>query len=160
MLNNSPTALDAIDRRLILALRKHPRSSLTSLAKQTDVARGTVYSRLNQLESRGVINGYGPEIDPTAAGYSVLGFCTLEIQQGSHDETTKALSELPEVLEIHTITGDGDLLLRVIARSNDHLHDVLQAVSAIPTVVRTKTQLALATTVSRPATHVLAEINL
>lgn len=154
-MNKSHNELDAIDRALVLALRAHPRASLTTLAKRVKVARGTVYSRLDRLEKTGVIIGYGPEIDPSAAGYSVLAFCTLEIQQGSHEETTSRLATIPEVLEIHTITGDGDLLLRVIATSNDHLHDIVQAFSAITTVQRTQTQLALATTVNRPATYVL-----
>ena len=154
-MNNPINRLDTTDRALLLALRAHPRASLTSLAKHVDIARGTVYSRLERMERTGVITGYGPEIDPVAAGYSVLAFCTLEIQQGSHDETTGQLAQLAEILEIHTITGDGDLLLRVIALSNDHLHDIVQAISSIPTVQRTETQLALATTVNRPATHVL-----
>ena len=154
-LNNPTTHLDQIDRSLLAALRAHPRASLTALAKVADVARGTIYSRLERLEHTGVITGYGPEVDPVAAGYSVLAFCTLEIQQGSHEQTTTKLARLPQVLEIHTITGDGDLLLRVIATSNDHLHDIIQAISAIPTVQRTQTQLALATTVNRPVTHVL-----
>lgn len=149
------TRLDALDRRLLSAMRENPRASMTTLATIVGVARGTVYSRLDQLERGGVIIGHGPEVDPVAAGYEVLAFCTLEIEQGSHDETTQALSTLPEVLEIHTVTGDGDLLLRVVARSNDHLHQVVQLVSAVPTVGRTSTQLALATTVSRPATHAL-----
>lgn len=153
--NTSPNPLDRIDRELLLALRRHPRASLTSLAKLAKVARGTVYSRLERMERTGVITGYGPEVDPVAAGYSVLAFCTLEIQQGSHDPTTQQLAQLPEVLEIHTITGDGDLLLRVVAMSNDHLHDIVQAISSVQTVERTQTQLALATTVNRPVTHVL-----
>ena len=154
-MNTLPTTLDALDRQLLGALRAHPRASMTSLAKIVGVARGTIYSRLDQLEASGVITGYGPEVDPIAAGFGVLAFCTLEIEQGSHDQTTAELSTLPEVLEIHTITGDGDLLLRVVARSNDHLHSVVQRISSVPTVDRSSTQLALATTVSRPTTHAL-----
>ncbi len=154
-MNEMPSVLDALDRQLITELRRSPRSSLTSIAKEIGVARGTVYSRLEQLERTGVITGYGPEIDATAAGHGVLAFCTLEIEQGSHEPTTSRLAALAEVLEIHTITGRGDLLLRIVARSNDHLHEVIQEISSISTVGRTQTQLALATTISRPVTHVL-----
>ena len=158
--NRSLNQLDTTDRALLLAVRKFPRSSLTSLAKRVGVARGTVYSRLERLERTGVITGYGPEIDPIAAGYSVLAFCTLEIEQGSHQATTGELAQLPEILEIHTITGDGDLLLRIIAISNDHLHDIVQAISAVPSVQRIQTQLALSTTINRPATHIFASAEL
>lgn len=155
MSNELPRPLDNLDRQLIGELRSNPRSSLTSLAKRTGVARGTVYSRLDQLESTGVITGYGPEIDAASAGFSVLAFCTLEIEQGSHDATTSELAKLTEILEIHTVTGEGDLLVRIVATSNDHLHELIQTMSTIPTIARTQTQLALATTVSRPVTHVL-----
>jgi DNA-binding Lrp family transcriptional regulator len=55
------------------------------------------------------------------------------------------LVELHEIVEIHTITGQGDLLCRIVATSNDHLHAVLQRIAHIDTVTRSQTQLALST---------------
>ena len=66
------------------------------------------------------------------------------ITQGSHDSTI-ALVDIHEIVEIHTITGQGDLLCRIVARSNDHLHEVLQQIAKIETVMRSQTQLALST---------------
>jgi DNA-binding Lrp family transcriptional regulator len=119
------------------------------------IARGTVYSRLDRLEAEGVITGYGPDIDALAAGLGVLAFCTLEIVQGSLDETVAALTALPQVLEIHTVTGPGDIVCRIAARSNDHLHDVLQRVASIPGVRNSETHLALATNLDRTVADVL-----
>lgn len=113
------------------------------------IARGTLYSRLDRLTEAGVITGYGPDVDARGAGFGVLAFCTLEIQQGTHDETVHALAAIPEMLEIHTVTGVGDLLCRIVARSNDDLHDILMRVTAVPTVLRSQTQLALATSHQR-----------
>lgn len=152
------SGLDEIDRRVIDALRRNPRASITALAASVGVARGTLYARLEALEDNGVITGYGPEIDPTAAGFGVLAFCTLEISQGSHAETVRALSKVVEVLEIHTITGDGDLLLRVIATSNDHLHQTIQTITAVPTVQRSQTQLALSSIRHSSAAAVVAAL--
>lgn len=137
--------LDDTDRSILAVLRLHPRASLTELAAAVGIARGTLYSRLDRLTRTGVITGYGPDVDPRAAGFGVLAFCTLEIQQGTHDDTVRALADIPEMLEIHTVTGVGDLLCRIIARSNDDLHDVLQRVTSVPGVRRSQTQLALAT---------------
>lgn len=158
VLNNLIRTLDAIDRELITALRRSPRASMTELARLVGVARGTVYSRLAQLESTGVITGYGPEIDPARAGLDVLAFCTLEITQGTHDHTIDELSEIPEVLEIHTVTGIGDLLCQVVATSNDHLHDVLKKITALPTVQRSQSQLALHTSVHRTVADYIATL--
>lgn len=137
--------LDATDLRLLDAMRGSPHASVTELATSVGIARGTVYSRLDRLHAKGVITGHGPDVDAAKAGLAVLAFTTLEIAQGSHDATTAALARLPEVTEIHTVTGQGDLLLRIVARSNDHLHDVLQRISHVPTVGRSQTQLALST---------------
>ena len=66
---------------------------------------------------------YGhPDVDPAALGYEVAAFITLEIRQpGGHDPVAERLAAIPEVLEVHTITGAGDLLCRVVARSNADL---------------------------------------
>ena len=147
--------LDSTDLRLLEALRDSPRASHAELARLVDIARGTVYSRLGRLEAEGVIASYVPTLDAVHAGFGVLAFTTLEINQGSHDQTTEALSEIVEIVEIHTVTGPGDLLCRILARSNDHLHDVLQQVTAVPTVSRCQSHLALSSSLSKPVIDVL-----
>ena len=135
--------LDSTDQALIRQLRRQPRSSLTELAAAVGIARGTIYSRLDRLTNRGVITGFGPDLDAEAIGFPVTAFCTLEISQGTHDETVEALGAIPEVIEIFTVTGVGDLLCKVVARSNDDLHAVLLDITAVASVQRSQTQLAL-----------------
>lgn len=147
--------LDAIDRALLVGLRDNPRASITELARDAGVARGTAYARLDRLEERGVIVGYGPQINPDAAGFTVLAFISLEITQGSHVKTVKLLEAIPEILEINTITGNGDLLCRVVATSNEDLHQVVQKMAAIPSVIRSGTQLSLHTDLQRSAVDLL-----
>lgn len=155
-LNTMDRPLDTTDVALISALRRTPRASLAVLAREVGVARGTVYSRLDRLEREGVITGYGPDVDETRAGFAVVAFTTLEISQGAHTETTRRLSEIAEILEIHTVTAGGDLLCRIVARSNDHLHEVLQQIAALPSVRRSETQLALSSTRRRTVADLLA----
>ena len=148
--------LDATDGAMIAALRRAPRASIAELARTVDISRGTAYSRLERLEREGVIVGYGPDLDEVRAGYAVQAFTILEISQGSHDETIGHLQRIAEILEIHTVTGGGDLLCRVVAHSNDHLHEILQQVVAIPSVTRTETQLSLSSTRRRTVADLLA----
>ncbi len=136
-------SLDSIDRTLIREMRRQPRGSLTDLAAAVGIARGTVYSRLDRLAETGALTGFGPDLDTKAVGFPVTAFCTLEISQGTHDETVEALAAIPEVIEIFTVTGVGDLLCKVVARSNDDLHAVLLHITAVPSVRRSQTQLAL-----------------
>ena len=147
--------LDQLDVHIIAELRRHPRTSMADLARSLGVARGTVYARLDRLENTGTISGYGPDIAPSGVGLDVLAFCTLEIAQGSHDKTAASLASIAQILAIHTVTGTGDLHCRVVARSNDHLHEVLQLIAAIPTVLRSQTQLALSTVLDRSIADVL-----
>ena len=144
-LNGVNRPLDDIDLRLLDALRTSPHASVSELAATAGIARGTFYSRIDRLEGEGVVTGYGPDVDTVRAGLSVLAFAVLEIAQGSHDATVAALTDIHEIVEIHTITGQGDLLCRIVARTNDHLHEVLQRISHIETVMRSQTQLALST---------------
>lgn len=145
MLNTMTRPLDGTDIRMLATLRSTPQATVTEIAAAVGIARGTVYSRVDRLRAEGVITGYGPDVDAVRAGLGVLAFATLEIAQGSHDATIAALAVMPEVTEIHTITGQGDLLLRILARSNDHLHEVIQRISHVDTVARSQTQLALST---------------
>ena len=149
--------LDSLDRRLIGRLRSAPHSTVTELAEVLGCARGTVLTRLRRLEERKVVTGYGPDIDPAAAGFDVLAFTTLAISQGSHTRVVAHLRGIPEILEIHTVTGSGDLLVRIVARSNDHLHQILQRVVSSVDVSRTETQLALSSTVLRTVADLVAD---
>jgi len=144
MTTNSPRRVDHLDAALIELLAAEPRVGVLEASKRLGVARGTVQARLERLQERGVITGYGPDVDPAALGYEVTAFVTLEIRQaGGHDPVAERLAGIPEVLEAHTTTGEGDLLCRVAARSNLHLEEIVQNLLALPGVTRTRTEISL-----------------
>ena len=137
--------IDGLDARLIDLLTARPRIGVLDASRRLGVARGTVQARLDRLRSRGVVTGFGPDVDPAALGYGVTAFVTLEIRQvGGHDLVTDRLALIAEVLEAHTITGSGDMLCRVVARDNADLQRVIDAIVDVPGVVRTSTVIALA----------------
>jgi DNA-binding Lrp family transcriptional regulator len=139
------SVIDPLDQRLIALLADEPRIGVLECARRLGVARGTVQARLDKLTSRGVIQGFGPDVSPAALGYGVTAFVTLEIRQRlGHDPVAAHLAGIPEVLEAHTITGSGDLLCRVVARSNADLQRVIDGVVAHEGIVRAVTIIALA----------------
>lgn len=148
--------IDDADRALLGALRRGRRASNAEVARATGMARGTVQTRLARLEDRGVITGWGPELDPRATDHDVMAFTTLAIAQGAHDRVLGVLAAMPEVLEVHVVTGSGDLLCRIAARSNDHLHELIQRVVHADGVIRSESQLALATPVRRTVADLIA----
>ena len=135
--------IDRLDARLLRALADSPRAGVMELARQLEVARGTVQARLEKLQQRGVIRGFAPEVDLRTLGYEVLAFVNLEIAQGRLADVVEHLASIPEVLEVHSTTGLGDLHARVVARNNAHLQDVIGAILKVQGISRTTTQIAL-----------------
>jgi DNA-binding Lrp family transcriptional regulator len=137
--------LDELDAKLIGMLSAEPRIGVLELSRRLAVARGTVQARLDKLVSRGAVRGFGPDVSPAAIGYGVMAFVTLEISQRyGHGAVSSHLAEIPEVLEAHTITGSGDLMCRVVARSNADLQRVIDQIVGYEGIVRASTIIALA----------------
>lgn len=152
--------MDELDVRLIDLFSSEPRIGVLEASRRLGVARGTVQARLDKLVERGVVTGWGPDLSPAALGYPVTAFLTLEIRQdvgtagageapgaSGHDLVGEHLAQIAEVLEVHTITGAGDLFARVVACSNADLQRVIDRVLAHPAITRSSTVIALATQV-------------
>lgn len=137
---------DPLDARLVELFADEPRIGVLEASRRLGVARATVQARLDRLRRDGVVTGFGPDVDPAALGYGVTAFVTLEIRQpGGHDAVAQRLAAIPEVLEAHTITGPGDMLCRIVARTNADLQRVIDAIVDVAGVVRASSVIALAT---------------
>ncbi len=136
--------LDQLDGRLLRLLAEQPRTSVLEISRRLGVARGTVQARLDKLLARGVIASFAPSLDPGALGFGVTAFATLEIKQGRGDAVLAHLERVPEVLEVHKITGPGDLLCRIVARDNGDLQRVIDEVVRDHNIERTSTVISLA----------------
>ena len=135
--------IDVLDARLITLLEREPRIGVLEASRRLGVARGTVQARLDRMRENGVIRGLGPQVDPAALGYPVTAFATLEIKQGQGPEVRAHLAAVPEVLELHTITGQGDMLCRLVARSNADLQRVIDRVLGFEGIVRAATAIVM-----------------
>lgn len=142
--------LDELDRRILRLFTDDPHIGVLGASRELGVARGTVQSRLNRLQEAGVIASWAPTLDPAAMGYRITAFLTLQIRQASgHGPVSEHLTAIPQVLEAHTVTGDSDLLVRVVARDTVHLQEVLDRVTAHDDVVRSASVISLAAQVPR-----------
>ncbi|HEU5033288.1 MAG TPA: Lrp/AsnC family transcriptional regulator [Mycobacteriales bacterium] len=153
--------LDQLDRRILQLFSAEPRVGVLEASRRLGVARGTVQARLDRLEAGGVITDWAPSLDPAALGFPVSAFATLEIAQGAvagiggHQPVAQHLRAIPEVLEAHTITGNADLMVRLVARSNADLQRVIDEVVASPAVVRASTVIVLATEIAPRVTPLI-----
>lgn len=137
--------IDDLDRRLLGLFAAEPKIGVLEASRRLAIARGTVQARLDRLERSGVITGWSPSLSPHALGFRVTAFVTCEISQHpGRDQVADHLREIPEVLEVWTITGPGDLWCRIVAHSNDDLQRVIDEVVSDPGILRTTTLIGLA----------------
>ena len=137
------TTLDAVDIGLLLHLLRYPRAQIGEVAAALGVARNTVVSRMRRLERREVLRSGGRDVDLASVGFDVLAFLTLEVTHRELDAVVTALRGIDNVLEVHEISGRGDVWCRVAARETRDLHAVLRSILRIRGVLRAETSLAL-----------------
>lgn len=143
----SKSGLDGLDIRILELFHDEPRIGVLEASRRLGVARGTVQARLDKLVATGVVKSQAPTIDPAALGFRVTAFATLEIRQGGRQSVGAHLARIPEVLEVHTVTGPGDLLCRIVARNHDDLQRVIDDLVSDNDILRTSTLIALSTVV-------------
>src|SRR3954454_4326040 len=135
--------IDELDARLLTLLRDEPRIGLMEASRRLGVARGTMQARLAKLEERGVVRGYGPEVDPARLGYPVLAFVFLQIAQGRLKEAVSVLTSTAEVLEATATSGPSDLLCRVVAQDTEHLQEIVNRLLSNNAIRRPTSYIAL-----------------
>lgn len=138
--------LDALDMALVRLLSRDARMSQRQLAREVGSTAPTVGERLARLERAGVIRAYRAELDWAALGVPMLVYLSVVAVQGSdQSEVVAALRALPEVEDVHVVTGPMDLIVRLRLRNHEHLRETLfDRVWKVPGVQRTETLLSLA----------------
>ncbi len=110
--------LDAFDRKILRALQRDARLTMTALAEEVALSPTQCARRLQRLEGEGLVAGYGARLDRAKAGWSVTVLVAVGLER--HGEARaeafhQAVRALPEVIECLLLTGDADYQLRVVA---------------------------------------------
>jgi DNA-binding Lrp family transcriptional regulator len=135
--------LDATDARLLLALSDNPRATGLDLSQRLGLSRNTVQARLAGLEARDGLQPFDTRVQPASLGYPLTAFITTQVNQHRLSSVTDELAAIPEVIEVHGLTGATDLLVRVVARDPDDLFRISESVLRIPGVERTSIALSM-----------------
>ena len=137
--------MDAFDQRLISMLRHDGRRSISDLALELGVSRGTVRARLEKLEAAGDIIGYTVVLRADAAPPPVRGLAMVEVEGRMLDRVIDALVGFAEVGAVHTTNGRWDLVVELSAQSLADLDDVLRRLRRVQGITASETTLLLAT---------------
>ena len=141
--------MDDLDRALLAQLGLDARVSLSVLARRLKVARSTVQSRIERLESSGAIAGYTVRLGEGARAAQIRASILLTIEPRNQAAILARLKALPEVERVHTTSGRFDLLIQVAATSTGVLDTVLDTIGVIPGVRASESLIHLSTKLDR-----------
>ncbi|WEG09384.1 Lrp/AsnC family transcriptional regulator [Microbacterium horticulturae] len=145
MVDAKPEPLDAVDTGIIAALSLDARATLTQLAEQVGLSISAVQARLRRLESRGVITGYRPTVDPEAVGKPLAAFIEISpLDPAQPDNAPELLEPLSEIEACHSIAGEASYMLFVRVASPRELERLIGQIRQAASV-RTRTTIALQT---------------
>ncbi len=137
--------MDTIDRKLLALLRKDGRASLSALAEELKVSRGTVQNRIERLTRGGVIAGFSVRVTQADDPHAVRAVMMIEITGQKTLAVIQALRGLPEVHALHTTNGAWDLVAEIHADNLVEFERVLRGVRAMDGVSKSETSLLLTT---------------
>lgn len=143
--------MDDLDKSLIALLKTDARQSLAMLARKLKVARTTVQSRLERLETSGVITGYTVRLGQDAQRPMIRASVLICIEPRSQAAVLARLKSQPEVERAFTTSGRFDLLLHLAASTTAELDAVLDKIGAIPGVKSSESLIHLTTRIDRMA---------
>jgi DNA-binding Lrp family transcriptional regulator len=141
--------MDDLDRRLLALLQANARESTAQLARRLGVARTTVLARLARLERGGVIAGYTVRLAVDEADRGVMAYVGLVTDPKQGPEVVRALSAMPELRQLSSVSGEIDYLALIRAETPARLDELLDRIGALPGVARTTTSVVLARRVDR-----------
>ena len=146
--------MDETDKKIALLLQEDCFLPQAEIAKVVGRVTSSVNERMRKLKDDGIVRAYRAELDPDRAGFPILAFVNLLIDDAANAAAfPKRAVKVPEVLELHHVTGERNFLIKVRARSTADLENVLTGkLKKLRGVVRTSTQIVL---VAHKETHAL-----
>lgn len=142
--------IDELDLRLLDALQRNARSTFAELASLVGLKAPAVHDRVKRLEQRGYIARYSAQLDARRLGLHLTAFVSCYTSPDcNYDAFTRALGEMPEVCEVHSVAGEETFVCKAVTRSTQHLDELLARLKGMPGMARTRTTIVLTTPYDR-----------
>jgi Lrp/AsnC family transcriptional regulator for asnA, asnC and gidA len=135
--------LDEVDRKILRILQSDGKTALSEIARRLDMGNATIHERTKALEREGYIDGYRAVLDPELLGQDEVGFIRVTTSAGRSSEIAERLVEVSAIQEIHELTGDADILLKVRVGNRQQLTAVLRDIGQYDGIEATATDIAL-----------------
>jgi Lrp/AsnC family transcriptional regulator for asnA, asnC and gidA len=137
--------IDEIDRKILQIITQNARKPFKDVAEQVGISRAAVHQRVQKMFDNGVITGSGYTVNPKALGYNLCVYVGLTLEKGCmYHEVSTELEKIPEVVESRFTLGAYSMLIKLYARDDQHLLDLLSnKLQGIQGVSNTETLTAL-----------------
>ena len=143
--------IDLLDKKILSILSKNARIPFKDVAAECNVSRAAIDQRVQHLIDADVITGSGFDVNPKSLGYSTCTYVGITLEKGSmYKDVVERLKHIPEVVECHFTTGPYTMLVKLYARDNEQLMDLLNGkLQGIPGVTATETLISLEQSLKR-----------
>ena len=143
--------IDNLDKKILSILSKNARIPFKDVAAECNVSRAAIHQRVQHLIEAGVITGSGFDVNPKSLGYSTCTYVGITLEKGSmYKDVVEELQHIPEVVECHFTTGPYTMMVKLYARDNEQLMELLNGcLQGIHGVMSTETLISLEQSIKR-----------
>ena len=143
--------IDNLDKKILGILSQNARIPFKDVAAECGVSRAAIHQRVQHLIEGGIITGSGFDVNPKSLGYSTCTYVGITLERGNmYKSVVERLVHIPESVECHFTTGPYTMLVKLYARDNEQLMDLLNnQMQGIPGVVATETLISLEQSIKR-----------
>lgn len=143
--------IDNLDRKILEIVIKNARIPSKDVAVVCGVSRAAIHQRIQRMIDMQVITGSGYHVNPKVLGFTTCTYIGVKLEKGSmYRDVVPELEKIPEVVECHFTTGPYTMLIKLYARDNQHLMELLNdKIQMIHGVVETETLISLEQSMNR-----------
>ncbi len=139
--------LDSKDLEILEVLQKNAKWTTSKISKKTLIPVTTVHNRIKKMESMGIIRGYTALLDHKKLGNAISAFVFTSIKGENPmkrgNEILQELNSFSEVHETYSVTGEHDIVLKVMVKDTDELHKFIERLNGIEGIEKARTSIIL-----------------
>ena len=137
--------IDDLDKKILEIISNNARIPFKDVAAECGVSRAAIHQRVQRLIDMNVIIGSGYHVNPISLGYNTCTYVGITLERGNmYQRVSEELSKISEIVECHFTTGPYTMLIKLYARDNTHLMELLNnKLQGIPGGVATETLISL-----------------
>lgn len=143
--------IDNLDRHILEIISRNARIPFKDVAAECGVSRAAIHQRVQRMIDMNVITGSGYTVNPKVLGYRSCTYIGVKLEKGSlYKQVVPELEKIPEIVECHYTTGPYTMLVKLYARDNEHLMELVNGkIQEIDGVIATETLISLDESIKR-----------